>query len=98
MCHQAVGLIQGAIENVGIASVSVSLLAEVTRKVRPPRVLLVPFPLGYPLGKPCDSDLQRAVILQSLKLLDRIDLPVLEVFQDLLRDRSDDLRNAQLRV
>jgi len=87
MCHQAVGLIQGAIEEAGIATVSVSLLAEVTRKVRPPRVLLVPFPLGYPLGKSCDSPLQRAIILQSLKLLERTDVPVLEAFRDSSRAR-----------
>jgi len=81
MCQQAVGLVQGAIEDVGIATVSVSLLAEVTKNVRPPRALSVPFPLGYPLGRPCDIALQRAIILQSLKLLERTDLPVFEVFQ-----------------
>ncbi|OFW33944.1 MAG: hypothetical protein A3J28_05655 [Acidobacteria bacterium RIFCSPLOWO2_12_FULL_60_22] len=78
MCHQTVGLIQGLLEDSGIATVSLSVLAEVTRKVKPPRALLVPFPLGYPLGKPRDSGLQRKVILQALTLLTRTDLPVLE--------------------
>ena len=78
MCHQTVGLIQGLLEDSGIATVSLSVLEEVTRKVKPPRALLVPFPLGYPLGKPRDSGLQRKVILQALTLLTRTDLPVLE--------------------
>ena len=82
MCHQTVGLLQGLLEDSGIATVSLSVLAEVTRKVKPPRALLVPFPLGYPLGKPRDSGLQRKVILQALTLLERTDLPVLEMFHD----------------
>ncbi len=82
MCNQAVGLIQGIMEAAGIATVSVSLLAEVTRKVKPPRALFVPFPLGYPLGKPQDSALQRKIIEESLKLLERTDLPVLEAFRE----------------
>ncbi len=82
MCNQAVGLIQGILEEAGIATVSVSLLAEVTRKVKPPRALFVPFPLGYPLGKPQDAALQRKIIEETLKLLERTDLPVLEAFRE----------------
>ena len=78
MCHQTVGLLQGLLEDSGIATVSLSVLEEVTRKVKPPRALLVPYLLGYPLGKPRDSGLQRNVILQALALLERADLPVLE--------------------
>lgn len=82
MCHQTVGLLQGLIEDSGIATVSISMLEEMTRKVKPPRALLVPFPLGYPLGRPRDSAVQRKVILQALTLLTRTDLPVLETFDD----------------
>ena len=81
MCNQTVGLIQGVLEEAGIASVSISQLQEVTRKVKPPRALLVPYPLGYPLGKPHDPALQRRIVLEALKLLERSDLPVLESFQ-----------------
>ena len=80
MCHQTVGLLQGLLEEAGIASVSLSLLEGITRKVSPPRVLWVPFPMGYPLGKPLDRLFQREVILQSLHLLERSDLPVFESF------------------
>ena len=82
MCHQTVGLIQGLLEDTGIATVSLSVSEEMTRKVRPPRVLLVPFPFGYPLGKPNDPALQRKVILESFGLLQRTDLPALEIFRD----------------
>jgi len=81
MCNQTVGLIQAALEETGIASVSLSLLREVTQKVKSPRALFVPFPLGYPLGKPQDAALQRDVILKAFHLLERTDLPVLEYFQ-----------------
>jgi hypothetical protein len=80
MCNQTVGLIQGALEEAGIASVSLTLLEEVTRKVKPPRALFVPFPFGYPLGKPHESTLQRRVILESFELLQRGNLLVLERF------------------
>ena len=80
MCNQTVGLIQGALEDAGIASVSLTLLGEVTRKVKPPRALFVPFPLGYPLGKPQEPALQRRIILESFELLQSCDLPVLERF------------------
>jgi D-proline reductase (dithiol) PrdB len=82
MCHQTVGLIQGVLEEAGMATVSVSALEEITRKVGPPRALFVPFPLGYPLGRPHDVALQRKVILRCLELLDRTDLPVFATFRE----------------
>lgn len=69
MCNQSVGLIQAAFENAGIVTVSISLYKFVTEKVRPPRALCVPFPLGFPLGKDHDPELQRKVILAALALL-----------------------------
>ena len=80
MCHQTVGLLQGVLEEAGIATVSVSVIEQITRKVRPPRALWTPFPFGYPLGQPDDAALQRKVILQSLHLLQRADLPVSGIF------------------
>ena len=48
-CHQAAGLLQSIIEKAGIPTVSISLLMEVTRHVKPPRVLVVDRPLGFPI-------------------------------------------------
>lgn len=80
MCHQSVGLIQRAIESVGITTVSISLLREITEKIRPPRALFVPFPLGYPLGEPNNSALQTRILQAAFALLTRNDSPVFESF------------------
>lgn len=69
MCHQSVGLIQSVLEKSGFPTVSISLLPEVTEKVRPPRVLIVDRPLGYPLGEPHQPALQRQILEQALLLL-----------------------------
>ena len=78
MCHQSVGLIQRAIEYTAITTVSLSLLREITEKIRPPRALFVPFSLGYPLGEANNTELQTRIIRAALTLLPRIDIPVLE--------------------
>jgi len=77
-----VGLIASVIEKAGIPTVSISLLREVTEKVRPPRSLCVPFPIGYPFGKPNDAHLQMHVIRQALALLESDGpLPMIEDFR-----------------
>jgi D-proline reductase (dithiol) PrdB len=71
-----VGLIQSTIEAAGIPTVSISLLREVTEKVKPPRVLLVDRPLGFPLGYPHEPEVQREILRQALALLPQTNLPV----------------------
>lgn len=80
MCHQTVGLVQGRLEAAGIATTGITLLPWITRRVRPPRALSVPYPLGFPLGAPGDPPLQRRILEAALSLLRRDDLPVLEDF------------------
>jgi len=80
MCVQAVALIQAEIERAGISTVSISLLHDVTRVIRPPRALFVPYPLGYPLGEPGNPALQHRIIAAALSLLGRTDVPVLDDF------------------
>jgi len=77
-----VGLIAAALESRGIATVAIQLLREVAERVRPPRSLWVPFPHGFPLGKPGDATLQRDVIEAALRLLEDRSLtpPVLADF------------------
>jgi len=69
VAHQAAGLLQGMIEKAGIATVSISLLLDVTKRIEPPRVLAVDKPLGYPLGEPNNADLQNRILLAALNLL-----------------------------
>lgn len=81
MCNQSVGLIAGVLEKVGIPTFGLSLLRMVTKRVRPPRALFVPFPFGYPLGKPNDPKFQYRIIRAALDLLESSEeLPILRDF------------------
>ena len=80
---QTVGLAQQVIEQRGIATASITLLEDVTRKIRPPRALSVPYPLGFPLGEAGNPALQTSILRALLALLDRTDVPVLERFRRL---------------
>lgn len=80
MCMQTVGLIQAAIEREGIATVSISLLREVTEILQPPRALFVPAPLGFPLGTPHNRELQLRIVRAALQLLHRSDVPIFESY------------------
>jgi hypothetical protein len=69
MCNQSVGLIQRAIEDIGISTVSITLVRSITERVNPPRALSVPYRFGYPLGEPNHPTLQRKIIQAALDLL-----------------------------
>lgn len=73
MCNQTVGLVAAELERQGISTVCLQLLREIAEAVRPPRGLLVPFPHGYPLGRPHDPAGQRAVLEAALGLLEASD-------------------------
>jgi D-proline reductase (dithiol) PrdB len=80
-CHQAAGLLQSIIEKAGIATVSISLLLDVTKRVEPPRILAVDRPLGFPLGEPCNPDLQKRIMMAALDLLSvPVDSPLIVSF------------------
>ena len=79
MCNQSVGLIQRAVEETGISTTSITLDESITKKVKPPRVLSVPYRFGYPLGEPDNPELQHVVIAEALALLtDEAPLPILK--------------------
>jgi len=77
---QTVGLAQAEIEKRGIPTASITMLPDITRKIRPPRALAVPYPLGFPLGEANNPDLQTEILLALMELLDRDDVPVLGDF------------------
>ncbi len=52
----------------------------ITRAVRPPRALQLPYGLGAPLGRPGDTALHRRILARLLDLCMRTDVPVLETF------------------
>ena len=69
-------------EEAGLTTVSIALVREHAEKVKPPRALFVPFPFGYPLGKPNDAEFQHRVIGAALDLLHYEEGPVLVDFPD----------------
>lgn len=68
-------MVQRAVEEVGISTVSITLLEDITKKIRPPRALLVPYSFGHPLGEPNNPQLQHAIIAETLRLFDDEETP-----------------------
>ena len=56
-------------------------MEEHARKVKPPRMLSVPFNFGHTLGRPNDAEYQHRVIKAAFDLLSRTRGPVLEQFR-----------------
>ena len=77
------GLIQRAIENEGVATISITLSEQITRKVRPPRALYPGFPLGHPIAFPGQTLRQLKVLRLLLKYLEKLDSPGSIVKMDL---------------
>ncbi len=68
-------MIQRAIEQAGIPTVSVSILREYTEKVRPPRAIHLRWPFGHPFGEPGSINQQAAVLHKALEVLRTADAP-----------------------
>ena len=69
------GLIQRAIEAEGIPTVGISILKEVTEKVRPPRSVFLRYPFGHPLGEAFEMKQQRTILCDALNALETITQP-----------------------
>jgi hypothetical protein len=65
LCNQTGSLVAAEVERHGIPTVGIQYFREVAEKLRPPRALWVPFPLGYALGGPNDAPLQLSVLRQT---------------------------------
>jgi len=65
-----VGLIAAALEEKGIRTLCLSTMEAIMGKVRPPRWLELPYPLGFPLGRPREPVLQLRIIRRAFRLLD----------------------------
>lgn len=61
---------------------SITMLPEITRRIRPPRALAVPFPLGFPLGQADNAPLQRAVLRSLLALCTDTAVPLIRDFDE----------------
>ena len=61
---------QRHLEASGFATVTLSWMPELTRRVGVPRLAGIAYPLSRPLGRPHDADGQRAVLRATLELLE----------------------------
>ena len=48
---------------------SVTVAKDVTEKIRAPRAIFLPWPMGHHFGTPFNRDLQRRVLFEALDLL-----------------------------
>lgn len=64
------GLVQRVLEECGIATVSLSMIPDLTRATGVPRLAGIAYPMGRPLGRPGDAAGQREVLRATLRLLE----------------------------
>ena len=69
MCHQTVSLAARHLEESGIPTVTFGCARDIVESCGVPRFVFSDFPLGNPPGRPCDLDMQRAVLQMGLDLL-----------------------------
>lgn len=69
------GLVQRAIEEAGIATISVTMAPDVTRRIQVPRAVCAAFPLGHPFGVAGDAFRQREILSRMLREAARIREP-----------------------
>ena len=63
------GLIQRAVEEAGIPTISMGNMADRMGHIKPPRALLVKFPRGSMLGEPGNAKRQRRILMDALEAL-----------------------------
>ncbi|MBT6337960.1 MAG: hypothetical protein HOJ48_01545 [Desulfobacula sp.] len=69
MCNQTVGLVQREIESHGISTVGISLVREISVKVKPSRTYFLKYPYGHALGEPFNKKQQTAIFEDCLNLI-----------------------------
>lgn len=75
MCHQSVGLLQGAIEAAGMSTIGLTVRPEITVNMNVPRAAYVRFPTGNPVGQPHMPNQQRTILRGVLRALEAIQQP-----------------------
>lgn len=75
MCHQSVGLLQGAVEAAGMSTIGLTVRPEITVNMNVPRAAYVRFPTGNPVGQPHMPNQQRTILRGVLRALEAIRQP-----------------------
>lgn len=84
------GLIQRAIEEAGIATISITLSRGISRKVKPPRAVYTGFPLGHPFGFPHQRFRQIQLLRLLLRYMESLETPGHIVVHKLSHDSRPD--------
>ncbi len=69
MCNQNVGLVQRQIESQGIATVGISIIREISEKVKPPRTYFLKYPFGHAMGERFNRKQQESIFKDCLDIL-----------------------------
>ncbi|HUY78529.1 MAG TPA: hypothetical protein VMV29_17290 [Ktedonobacterales bacterium] len=69
------GLLQGAIERLGIPTISITVRPEITDHANISRACYLRFPTGNPMGEPNKPDQQRMILSAVLEQLALIQQP-----------------------
>ena len=75
MCHQTGSLIARDLEAAGIPTMIYGSARDILAAAQPPRAVFTDYPLGHSVGRPFDTDNQRAVIRDGLRALESIQTP-----------------------
>lgn len=67
-CHRAMMILARALEGRGMATLTMSTLADVSEGFKPPRTALVDYPPGSPCGRVNDPDHQRDTLRAALEI------------------------------
>ncbi|HEV7677666.1 MAG TPA: hypothetical protein VGQ42_03775 [Candidatus Dormibacteraeota bacterium] len=96
MCQQSVGLLQRGLDDAGIATVSLTLVPEITAMVSPSLSCFVAMPFGLSLGDVGDTATHEAIVEAALHEAER-DHPAGTIVPLPFAWTRDDLRARQLR-
>jgi len=75
VCCWSVGLVQREIESAGVATISLSMMPELTASVGVPRIAAIEHPFGLTLRLPGDVERQIEVLRRTLRALEEISQP-----------------------
>lgn len=90
------GLVQRVLDEAGLPTISLTMIASITRLIRPSRALLIEHPFGLTMGDVGDRETQSAVLQEMLSAVERITTPgTIEALP--FEWTKDDLRSRQLR-
>lgn len=83
-------MLANVFEQAGLTTVALALVRGQAETSKPPRALYVEFPLGRPLGRPNDPELQTAVLSAAFKLVARDDTPFIVDYPEIIEEASEE--------